>query len=336
MKFRESFLTGRQSFDAIFDLTDEWSQSDEPCTLREYLGLTAQEEDVWISKSDEALEELLTYEKGLRLFFTDLDGTLLTDDKRVSERTDRLLRQALKAGHKIVLATGRSLAGTLALAKHLGLAAKGCYLICCNGAVIYDPGQDTLLHREEISPELVRLCFAEAEQAGVYLQTYLGDQIVAQQDSPYLEAYCRIQGMTSVVVEDAASYLPADEPAPKLLAMDQDHEKLEAFRQRIEAGCNKSLDLFFSQDTYLEIVPHGVNKGAAVRIVAEKLQFPLALCVAAGDAENDLSMLQVAGIGAAMRNGAERVRAEADYVTALDNNHDGAAEILERFVLNQS
>ena len=63
MTFRERFMNGEAEFDEIFDLTDKWNFSDETCTLREYLGLTAQEEDVWISDSDEALEELMLQER---------------------------------------------------------------------------------------------------------------------------------------------------------------------------------------------------------------------------------------------------------------------------------
>lgn len=63
MKFRERFMNYETDFDEIFDLTGEWNFSDEICTLREYLGLTAEEEDVWISVSDEALEELLNKER---------------------------------------------------------------------------------------------------------------------------------------------------------------------------------------------------------------------------------------------------------------------------------
>ncbi len=64
MKFRERYMKGEAEFEEIYDLTDKWNFSDETCTLREYLGLTAEEEDVWISKSDEALEELLEKERG--------------------------------------------------------------------------------------------------------------------------------------------------------------------------------------------------------------------------------------------------------------------------------
>ena len=63
MKFRERYMSLETDFEEIFELTDEWNFSDETCTLHEYLGLTAEEEDVWISESDEALEELLEKER---------------------------------------------------------------------------------------------------------------------------------------------------------------------------------------------------------------------------------------------------------------------------------
>ena len=63
MKFRERYMRHEAQFDEIFDLTDKWNFSDETCTLREYLGLTAEEEDIWISESDEALEELINRER---------------------------------------------------------------------------------------------------------------------------------------------------------------------------------------------------------------------------------------------------------------------------------
>lgn len=63
MKFRDRYMRREAQFEEIFDLTDKWNLSDETCTLREYLGLTAEEEDVWISESDEALEELMKKER---------------------------------------------------------------------------------------------------------------------------------------------------------------------------------------------------------------------------------------------------------------------------------
>ena len=106
MKFRERFMMGEVPFDDIFSLTDKWNFSDEACTLREYLGLTAKEEDVWISDSDDALEELMEKEKNTKAVFLDLDGTLFTDEKTFSAGNCQAIEEALAAGHHIVISTG--------------------------------------------------------------------------------------------------------------------------------------------------------------------------------------------------------------------------------------
>ena len=114
MKFRERFMMGEVPFDDIFSLTDKWNFSDEACTLREYLGLTAKEEDVWISDSDDALEELMEKEKNTKAVFLDLDGTLFTDEKTFSAGNCQAIEKALAAGHHIVISTGRPLASAIA------------------------------------------------------------------------------------------------------------------------------------------------------------------------------------------------------------------------------
>lgn len=77
MTFRELYMNGSIEFDEIFDYTSKWNFSDDTRTLREYLGLTATEEDIWISDSDEALEDFMEKEKKIKILFLDLDGTLL-------------------------------------------------------------------------------------------------------------------------------------------------------------------------------------------------------------------------------------------------------------------
>ena len=133
MKFRERFMMGEVPFDDIFSLTDKWNFSDEACTLREYLGLTAKEEDVWISDSDDALEELMEKEKNTKAVFLDLDGTLFTDEKTFSAGNCQAIEKALAAGHHIVISTGRPLASAIMQAKELGFTKKGCFVISFNG-----------------------------------------------------------------------------------------------------------------------------------------------------------------------------------------------------------
>lgn len=84
---------------------------------------------------------------------------------------------------------------------------------------------------------------------------------------------------------------------------------------------------------YLEHVAPGIDKGSAVRFLCEYTGIPLCNTIAAGDAENDISMIRAAHIGCAMRNAEEEVKQAADYITENDNNHDGVAEIIHKFVL---
>ena len=91
------------------------------------------------------------------------------------------------------------------------------------------------------------------------------------------------------------------------------------------------LEAFFSNDYYLEIVPKGINKGSAVRFMEEYLPHIHSHTFAAGDEENDISMLEAAGISVAVANAKEPVKEKARIVTVNDNNHDGLLEILEKY-----
>ncbi len=331
MIFRKAFMLGQVDFDTIFDLTDEWSSSDDPRTLREYLGLTPEEEDIWITESDEALEDFMMKERSRKVFFTDLDGTLLTDEKKIKPDTKQAIHEALRMGHLVVLASGRTLSSTLRQAKKLDLIHPGCYLICYNGALIYDIGAEKTLYTSSLSMDLVIEAFRTAEQFNVHIQTYAHDDtILALHDTPIIEAYCSVQGLSWKIVDDISSSLTA--PPPKMLAIENDPEKLEAFRVIMEEKFHDKLDMFQSQSNYLELVSPGTNKGNAVRKLCDILQIPIENSVSAGDAENDLTLIQAAHIGAVMVNGSPVLKEYADYITENDNNHDGVAEIIHKFV----
>ena len=88
----------------------------------------------------------------------------------------------------------------------------------------------------------------------------------------------------------------------------------------------------YSNRFYLEIFPAVSGKGAAVKTLCELLNINPALSVAAGDAENDISMIEAAGTGIAMKNATPLLKEMADIVTDEDNEHDGLVSVLERFM----
>lgn len=325
-------MAGEADFDEIFDLTEQWNFSDEPCTLREYLGLTADEEDIWVTKSDEDLEAYMEQEKNRKIFFTDLDGTLLNDEKEISEKNRKAIEELRRRGHVVVISTGRALPSAKQQAKRLKLTGKGCYIICYNGGQIYDTEQDTLIYQKSVPMKYVRSVFDDARQFGISVQTYTDTHVITEQDNASLHQYVAIQQLPYLVVDDVVSALE-HEPA-KVLALDyQDPSRVTEFRSFMAPRYQGKLDIYLSHPALLELVPPGVNKGNAVRFLCDYLGIPLERSVAAGDAENDLTMIQAAHVGAVMRNGEQLLKDQADYITQADNNHDGVAEILEKFIL---
>jgi hydroxymethylpyrimidine pyrophosphatase-like HAD family hydrolase len=156
--------------------------------------------------------------------------------------------------------------------------------------------------------------------------------VIAETDCESLQKYVSIQNLPVEICENIRTANIA--PPPKLLCLDYAHpEKITQFREFFQERMAGRLDCFQSNAWLLEIVFPGVNKGSSLRFIAEHYNIPIDHTISAGDAENDLPMIIEAGIGCAMKNADEALKAKADYVTEHDNNHAGVAEILYRFCL---
>ena len=243
----------------------------------------------------------------VKIFFTDMDDTLLNSEKQVTKENMDAISEALAAGHKIVFNTGRPLSGFLPILKELGLDREGCYAIAFNGGLIYDCAAKKTLYRRTIPLEYARVIFEKTQDT---------------------------QAIHIPVVEDPL--LPehlAEEPCKMIVIDLHDRAKMDAYRAAMEPWAKGKISMFYSSPHYLEHVPEHVSKGHAVKKLCELLQIPLANTVAAGDQENDISMIEAAAVGAAMKNATDAVKASADYITENDCNHSGVAEILRKFIL---
>lgn len=271
---------------------------------------------------------------GKKAIFLDLDGTLLTDDKKVPEANRIAIEKMLGEGNSVVIATGRPLSSAVIQAERLGLTEPGCYLIAYNGGILYDTSERKEIFRATLNLELVRKVFEEANRRGIHIQTYRGTKVIVEPrcEDREIELYCSRILMEYEVIQDIGQL---DEEPVKMLIIDLDDKTpLVEFMQWISSWADDRIDTFFSNDEYVEIVPKGMNKGNAIRKMAELLDIPVENTIAAGDAANDITMLQAAGVGCAMRNAADEVKLVADYITEKDNNSGGVAEIINRFVLS--
>jgi hypothetical protein len=267
-----------------------------------------------------------------KIIFLDLDGTLLNDKKEITPGNRQAIEQALNHGHIVTIATGRPLRSGEAVARELGLTMPGCYLICFNGAVIYDMNRQEIVAEETLDLDLVQLLFDEAEKDGIYIQTYDHEKVLTRRGAPQLQQYSAFTGQA---YEINAEFPKGIQPPNKVLLSDLSLSGiLNEFQKKMryveqEKRCYSA----FSCSEYLEYCPLNASKGKAVEKLSAQLGVALEHTIAAGDEQNDLSMIRTAGIGVAMQNAKPEVKEIADYVTEHDNNHDGIAEIIYKFIL---
>ncbi|MBC5659633.1 HAD family phosphatase [Anaerosacchariphilus sp. NSJ-68] len=271
--------------------------------------------------------------KDRKILFVDLDGTLLTDSKEITQENLAAIRKATEQGHAVVVTTGRPLYSTERLLGKLGLTSPGCYAITSNGAMIYDSGEKKVLFQTGVSRDCLREAFDEAFKAGIHPQTYSDTGVLCEKDCPEVQYYAKSNVITYRVVEDVAKELDFD-PIKILFVSLNDRQKLERFRQHMEPWSEAHhIDMFFSCDEYLEFLPEGINKGSGIRWLCNYLNVPLDHTYAAGDAENDITMLQAVKHPCVMKNARPEMYAYGTYITEHDNNHSGIAEIIEKFML---
>lgn len=269
-----------------------------------------------------------------KILFLDLDLTLLNDKKEITLGNREALKKILLLGHGVVITSGRALKSTLIKAEELGLDGSGCFIIAFNGALIYDCGIKKSIYKSHLEPAEVFLLFDEAKRRGIHIQTYDDSDVLVEPrcDDQDIKFYCHTTSMSYKVITDIHKDLK--EPPAKILMINRkNREILEEMREWIDTSLAEKVDTFYSSPYYLEAISKGVNKGYALTFMAKHLRVPLDHTVAVGDAENDLTMLKTAGIGVAMANAIPKVKECADYVTENDNNHDGVAEVIEKFFL---
>lgn len=269
---------------------------------------------------------------GKKILFLDLDGTLLNDQKEITQGNKDALQGALNNGHRVVIATGRPLASAIIQNQRLGLAGEGCYVISFNGGMVYDIHREKLIYQQSIPLPTAKKIIALCNEMGIYVQAYDEKYVLAEpkNENETLHRYCNAVNMTYRIVEDFHTGLT--QAPTKLLAIDfENRSPLEALQKRIQTELSQEADCFFSSQYYLEIVPKGLNKGNAIRRMCKELEIDISDAIACGDAQNDMAMLQSAGVGVAMANATPEIKAVADYITTRDNNHDGIAEVVEVF-----
>ena len=269
----------------------------------------------------------------------DMDGTLLNDEKQISKKTKAALLRAQAQGVKVILASGRPTPGLSRDAEKLSLNENNGLLLSFNGAHVLDAmSKETLfaqpleitdaqailehLKKFEVKPMICR---------GDYMYVNdVYDNIVHLSDKNLniIEYEARICGFKLCEVDDLAAF--ADFPIYKILTAG-DPDYLAKYHQEMYAPFKDHISAMFSDPFYFEFTNQGITKGNALAHVLPQLGIKSSELIAFGDGQNDATMLEYAGIGVAMANARDEVKAISDEVT-LSNNEDGIAATLEKYL----
>lgn len=261
-----------------------------------------------------------------RIIFSDMDGTLLDDNKLLSPKIRNAVSSFTAQGGHFVLSSGRPLASILETKEKLGLNFPHTFIISYNGALVYDCDRQEALREQRVPYDYVRKVLEVARECGVHGQTYTDDHIVSPTDDAELAYYRQHIHLPAIITEDVVAALDKEPFKMILIHLEQDG-RLEAFRNALAPWAEGKMHTFYSSPVYLECCMLEASKGNAVRFLCEYLGIDVKDSIAAGDAANDISMLEAAGCGVCMCNGTEDAKKAADYVTEMDNNHEGFLEI---------
>lgn len=266
----------------------------------------------------------------VKLIAIDLDGTLLDDHKEISQANKDAVQTALAQGVEVAIATGRPLEAIQHLLDQLGLNTADHYSLTYNGGLVIqnylgEAMTQRTLPSDQVTPIAQSLLALDLPVVAVGLdQVYeypypSGHPSNYHKTMPFLP-FTGVENMDS----DAQSSI-----FKLVVATEADH--LASRLAEIPEDLRRDYSVMQSHPHQLEIMPKGVDKGQGLSQLAKLLGIPQAQVMAIGDEENDLAMLQWAGIAVAMGNARSDVKAIADYVTA-SNQDSGVAQAIRHFL----
>lgn len=264
-----------------------------------------------------------------KILILDIDGTLTNSKKEITPKTLETLLEAQERGIVIALASGRPTYGMKRVSDLLQLEKFGGYILSFNGARIMNAKTQEVVYQQKFPMEYIKPLYDYAVEHDMGLVTYEKDMVVTgTRIDEYMELEARINHMNLTRVEHFPSYVNFDVNKCLFTAKIDVAPQLEA---ELVERYGEVLSIYRSEPFFIEAMPPGVDKAASLSHLFEILGMDREEAVACGDGFNDQSMIEYAGVGVAMANAQNRVKAVADYVTEHSNDEDGLIEVIQTF-----
>ena len=255
-----------------------------------------------------------------QLIVMDLDGTALNSSNTLPVNLTRILKSLISNKKcRVVLASGRSISSMKPIAQNLNLTAP---VITLNGGVIIDHLSDKIFFEKNLPDNIYIESIEILKKLQMDFVVFTPNTVYSLKPSYITEILKKYTENTIKWTDDLKNI---NSPV-KMLFIPKSKEEIAAVKRETQ---HLEIDTIDSGFQFVEIVPKGVNKGAALRKVSDMMNIKRNEIIAFGDNENDIEMLQFAGTGIAMGNAPDHVKKEADLVTETNDN-DGIFNILNR------
>ena len=269
-----------------------------------------------------------------RLIACDMDETLLNDNAHVPAENIRAIKEAEKLGVKFVPATGRGFRDIEPTLRELDLLDKADqYVISYNGGCITENKDSRILEFNGLSFEKASQLYKLGLNYDVCMHVYTKDMLYMYNPDEDEVNYSTGRHEFKIIDNQDLDFLKGQDIA-KLLYANVNTDYLHQVAEKIERY-TEDLDVSYSSNRYLEFNAAGVNKGAGLKNLAQKLHIDLKDTIAIGDNFNDLPMIKVAGLGIGVANTNPNMKKFCDAIMTKNNNEGGVAEAINKYILKK-
>lgn len=265
-----------------------------------------------------------------KMLAVDMDGTLLNSNRTISKVNKEAIKKAMEKDVKVVITSGRALIGLVNFLNEVHLTGENQYLIANNGGTIYRASDfECIAYKGLRGRDLVK-AYALSKEFGLNMIAYTHEGAIAAEENEFTRFEIEYGGNPVKIIDFNSDIYDEDEITKILFS--QSEELLAKTSLEIPEEFFNEYNVVKTMPIVLEVMNKDCNKGYAVKVLADKLGIKKEEIICIGDQANDIEMLTYAGIGIAMGNAIDEVKAVAQYVTS-DNDNDGVAKAIEKFIL---
>ncbi len=263
-----------------------------------------------------------------KLIAIDMDGTFLNNESKLLDKNLEAVHRAVEKGCKVMIATGRS---GESLAMYADKIQFGSPFVVYNGAGYKHLGTKDYIFRSDVAFDTAKKIYEKGLELNTCVLVWADDNLYAIGDEEALDFYVKHTKSTFTIIEDFE--VLKTKGIHKVLYTakpDRVREMYEVVKEGVFTGVNITI----SVPNILEFFNEDVSKGLSILRYANELGIKREEIICIGDGMNDISMIEMAGLGVAMGNASDELKAVADFV-AKSNEECGVAQVIEKFVLNK-